>query len=291
MAAKKKNKTSKSSKSRQSSALRTQKKQGFDVAAHANDLVRVGSVGLAFIAMVIMNALAVFLPLAGNSTGEISDMYPVLVTPAGYAFSIWSLIYTGMLAYVIYQALPQNWDNPRLKAISWLFVISCVFNIGWLVIWHNLLISWSIIFMVGILVTLIMIYQKLETGKSEVDWLEHYCVRVPFSIYMGWITLATVINTSVLLWNWGWQSGSLFWAIIALLAATAINAVMLVRRRDYPYAGVAVWALFALNVKHWGTSNEVVGVTALFFALILLTVMLFLQDIPDNRELPEQYAT
>lgn len=301
MSAKKKSKNTKGAKGKKTASSRTSKtttKQGLVLANHSNDLIRVAAVAVAAISMIIMNIIAVTAPLAGRDTGVISDAFPVLVTPAGYAFSIWSLIYTGIIAYTIYQALPKNWANPRLKAMSWFFVLSCVFNIGWLFVWHFLAgrpnnpIIWpSLLFMLGLLATLIMMYRKLETGRSNVHWLEHYCVRAPFSIYMGWITLATVINTSVLFWTWGWRAGAIPWAMVALLAATVINALMLVRRRDYVYSAVAVWALFAINAKHWGTANEVVGTTAVFYGLILLAIMLFLQDIPDMRELPEQYES
>lgn len=296
---KKKNKNTKGAKAKHATTSRKRgntASQGLALATHRNGLIRVAAVALAAISMIVMNIIAVTAPLAGNDTGAISDAFPVLVTPAGYAFSIWSLIYTGVIAYTIYQALPKNWDNPRLKAISWFFVLSCVLNISWLFVWHflagrteNPSILPSLIVMLALLGTLIMIYNTLETGKSKVHWLEHYCVRAPFSIYLGWITLATVINTSVLFWTWGWRAGAIPWAIVALLAATVINALMLVRRRDYVYSAVAVWALFAINVKHWGTANEIVGTTAVFYGLVLLAIMLFLQDIPDMRELPEQY--
>lgn len=298
MSAKKKDKKSKGATGKKTSASGKGKALSPNIVSSNQDLIRVIAVALATLSMIIMNIIAVTAPLAGNATGYISNKFPVLVTPAGYAFSIWSLIYTGIIAYTIYQALPRNWANPRLKAISWFFVFSCLFNIGWLFMWHFLAgrpehpIIWSsLLFMLALLGTLIIIYNKLETGKSKVHWLEHYCVRAPFSIYLGWITLATVINTSVLFWTWGWRAGAIPWAIVALLAATAINALMLVRRRDYVYSAVAIWALFAINVKHWGTTNEIVGTTAIFFSLLLLAIMLFLQDVPDMRELPEQYES
>ena len=208
---------------------------------------------VAYVLVVLANALANTLPLNGLTTGAISDSFPSLFTPAGYVFSIWGLIYLLLGVFVVYQALPAQRSNPRLARTGYLFVISCVFNIAWLFAWHFLQIPLSMLVMLGLLGTLIAIYERLETGKSQVTRAEALAVRLPFSIYLGWITVATVANVSVLSLGvrGGWVAP--FWAFAAILAATAIGLTILRRRGDVAYTLVLVWAFFGIAVRQWGS--------------------------------------
>lgn len=220
--------------------------------------VRRVAVFAALIATLIVNTLANLLPLAGRTPGEISDMFPVPFTPAGYVFSIWSVIYLGLIAYAIYQALPAQQDNPRVMGIAWPFVLSCALNCVWLFAWHSLAITLSWFIMLALLATLIWIYQRLGTGQSEVSRSEALAVRAPFSVYLGWITVATVANTSIMLYNLGWQGeglvGELMTALV-ITVAVAIGVTMLVRRRDVAYNLVLVWAFVGIAVARWGEAD------------------------------------
>lgn len=219
---------------------------------------------VAFVAVVVVNALANTLPLNGISTGEISDSFPSLFTPAGYVFSIWLLIYVLLAVFVVYQLLPAHRGNVRLERLGYLFVISCVFNIAWLFSWHYLQIPLSMLLMLGLLGTLVVAYQRLEIGRGDVSRGESLAVRLPFSVYLGWVTVATVANVSVLLLDLGVRGGwaAPFWAFVAVAAATLVGVSVLRRRGDVAYTLVLVWAFLGIAVRQWGSESLLVLVAA-----------------------------
>jgi hypothetical protein len=177
----------------------------------------------------------------------------VFFVPAGYVFAIWGLIYLALIAYSIYQALPSQRDNPRQRGTGWLYVLSCVANTAWLFLWHYEYFAWTIVAMVVLLLLLIAIYLRLGTGRTGVSVAETWLVRVPFSIYLGWITVATIANATSLLdyLNWdGWGLADIWWAVIMLVAAALITAVVGLTRGDLAYVLVIVWALIGIAVKH-----------------------------------------
>ena len=225
-------------------------------------------------AVLTINALANILPINGQTTGELSDKYPSLFTPAGYVFSIWGLIYTLLAVFIIYQALPAQKDNPRLVQLGYAFALSCVFNFAWIIAWHYEYIFLSELIMLGILGTLIVSYERLGIGKTEVPAAERWAVRLAFSVYLGWITVATVANTSVLLIDWGFDGGAFapLWTIIAIAAALGIGLAVFSRRGDVPYSLVLVWAFAGIAAKQWGATPSVV-VAALAAAAVLVVVM------------------
>lgn len=210
---------------------------------------------VAFVAVVVVNTLANTLPLNGISTGEISDSFPSLFTPAGYVFAIWLFIYLLLAVFVVYQLLPAHRENVRLKGLGYLFVISCVFNIAWLFSWHYLQIPLSMLLMLGLLGTLILAYERLEIGKSDVSRGESLAVRLPFSVYLGWVTVATVANVSVFLLDLGVRAGwtAPFWAFVVIAVATGVGLTVLRRRGDLAYVLVLVWAFIGIAVRQWGS--------------------------------------
>ncbi|MGF1503966.1 MAG: TspO/MBR family protein [Anaerolineae bacterium] len=135
-------------------------------------LIRQIAVVVTTVSVLIMNALANSLPLNGLTTGEISARFPVLFTPAGYVFSIWSVIYIGLIAYTVYQALPAQRDSDLLDTVGWLYVASGVLNIIWLLLWHYLQIALTFPVMALLLVTLIAIYARLGVGIRDVPAAE-----------------------------------------------------------------------------------------------------------------------
>jgi translocator protein len=227
-----------------------------------------------------LNALATLLPINNLSTGEISDMFPVRFTPAGYVFSIWSVIYLGLIIYAIYQALPAQRNNPRLQSVAWPFVLSNIANSLWILAWHYLQITLSLMIMLLLFATLLHIYHHLGTGRFAVERKEALAVRVPFSIYLGWITVATVANTTITLYNLGWQQGAAFWASVAIIVGLVVGLMVLRRRQDIAYTAVLVWAFIGIAVAQW--SSQLVAWTALGAATILL-VMIILQ-LPNRTE-------
>ena len=230
---------------------------------------------VAYVLVVVVNALANTLPLNGLTTGAISDSFPSLFTPAGYVFAIWGLIYLLLGVFVVYQALPAQRNNPRLKRLGYLFIVSCAFNIAWLFAWHFLQIPLSMLVMLGLLGTLIAIYERLGVGKRQDSRIEAFTLRLPFSIYLGWITVATVANVSVLLLSFGVRGGwtAPFWAFAAVFAATAIGLTVLRRRGDVAYTLVLVWAFFGIAVRQWGSEALLVlgAAAAAVFLVVQLT--------------------
>jgi translocator protein len=210
---------------------------------------------LAFILVVAVNGLANSLPINNQTTGAVSDSYPVIFTPAGYVFSIWGLIYLGLLGFVIYQALPGQRDNPRLEQVGYWFAWSCVFNSIWIFLWHYELMLWSVLVMAGILVSLILVYLRLETGRSQVSAAETLLARLPFSIYLGWISVATIANVSVLLYSLGWDGFGLVEQIVTviLLAIGCLLGFLMARRHgEIAYPLVLAWAFAGIVVNQSG---------------------------------------
>jgi benzodiazapine receptor len=239
------------------------------------DTIRQAAVVLSTIAVLVVNGLANALPLNGQTTGEISDRFQVYFVPAGYVFAIWGVIYLALIGYSIYQALPAQRQNPRLQRIGWLYVLSCAANIAWLFLWHYEIFEWTIVAMVALLLLLIAIYLVLGIGRRRVSTAETWLVSIPFSIYLGWITVATIANATSLLdyLNWsGWGIAPEWWAVIMLVAATIIASLVSLTRGDVAYILVIAWAFAGIAVKQ--STTTVVAVTAwVMTAVVLLTLL------------------
>jgi hypothetical protein len=235
-----------------------------------------GGNAVALAVLLVFNGLANSLPLGGQTTGQVSAKYPSLFVPAGYVFAIWGLIYVGLIAYVIYQALPAQRDNPRLASISQPFVANCIANALWLVAWHYDQLGLSVTLMVAILVTLILIYRRLDIGRAGVSAAERWFVHVPFSIYTGWITVATIANLSALQWSAGYANAFVdetVWTVFKIAVAGATAATLLFRRRDVAYLLVVVWASAGIAVKQV-TAPAVIGAATTAAALGVLLICL-----------------
>jgi benzodiazapine receptor len=225
---------------------------------------------LAVIAVIVVNGLANALPLNGQTQGEISDRFDVFFVPAGYAFSIWGLIYAGLIAFAVYQALPTQRENARLRRVGYLFALSCVANITWLFLWHYELFLLTLVAMLALLLLLIAIYLRLDIGRAQVGGVERWLVDVPFSVYLGWITVATIANVTVVLdylgWN-GWGISPQVWTVIMLFAGLVIATAMSLTRGDVAYSLVLIWAYAGIAVKHQDT--PVVAITAWVTAALI----------------------
>jgi len=212
----------------------------------------------AFIATVIINSLAGSTTfIGGQLTAQVSDANPTLITPAGYVFSIWGIIYLLLGIFTVYQALPRNQDRPFLKQISFFFVLSCIANILWLFAWQYEQLPISVGLMLLLLASLIAIYLRIGIGKSKASIVEKIAVHLPFSVYLGWITIATIANISATLVNAGWDGAGIdpaTWSIIVVAVAVLITILILALRKDIPYALVIVWALVGIAAKQ--TQNQ-----------------------------------
>lgn len=228
---------------------------------------------LAILVTLIVNGLAVALPLNGQDTGEISDRFKVFFVPAGYVFSIWGVIYIALIAYGIYQALPSQRDNPRLRSIDGLFLLSSLANSAWIFAWHYNFFPLSLAIMIVLLISLVGIYLRLDIGRAEVSRGEKWLVHLPFSLYLGWITVATIANATAVLdyikWS-GWGLSPQAWTVIMLAAALAIALAVTITRRDIAYLLVLVWAFAGIVAKQ---SGDPVVATAAAVSTVLVAGM------------------
>jgi len=239
------------------------------------DTLRQIAVILTVIATIVVNGLANALPLNGQNTGEVSDRFDVYFVPAGYVFSIWGLIYLGLIAFAIYQALPAQRENPRLRAVGWWVALSGLANSAWIFLWHYEQFLLTVVVMLVLLVTLLITYVRLGIGRTAVPAAEKWAVRLPFSIYLGWITVATVANiTSVLDYvNWdGFGIAPEIWMSIILAAVLLIAVLMNFTRRDAAYALVILWALAGIAIK-FAAVPAVAIPTWITFALVAVTLV------------------
>jgi hypothetical protein len=233
---------------------------------------------IAYVVTVIVNGLATSLPLNGQTTGEISDRFPVYFTPANYVFAIWGVIYLGLLGFTIYQALPSQRGNPRLRRIGYLPALSGILNTVWIFLWHYNIFELTVAVMLGILLTLIAIYLRLDIGRTAVSSAERWLVNSPFSVYLGWITVATIANVTTLLYYLNWDGFGIspqVWAVAILLVGAAVASTVILSRRDAAYAAVIVWAYAGIIVKQADTP-VVAGVAAFGAAIVALALILTL---------------
>lgn len=238
------------------------------------DIIRQITVVFTTIYALIMNGAANALPLNGRNTAEISDSFHVLFVPAGYVFSIWGLIYAALLAYTVYHSLPAQRANPRLRRTGWLVAASSLANGTWIYFWHFGYYVLTLVTMLVLLALLIAIYLRLDVGRAAFTGVERWTVAFMSSIYMGWITVATMANATALLsyvgWN-GWGISGLVWTLVLLAAGVVVAAISAFTRRDVTYLLVLVWAFAGISVR-W--LNTPVLNTAGFAAAALVLALL-----------------
>jgi hypothetical protein len=238
--------------------------------------LRQAAVLLVILATIAVNVLANALPINGLNTGQISDGFDVLFVPAGYVFSIWGLIYLGLIAHAIYQALPAQRDNPRLQATGWWVVLGGLANSAWIFLWHYEQFVGTLGAMLILLATLITVTLRLGTGLTKVSIAETWMVRVPFSIYLGWISVATIANVSDVLDFVGWNQFGLsdgIWLLVVLAAVLVIATLMSLRHRDAAYILVILWALVGIANKFAATQS--VWLPALVTAALVAAGLVF----------------
>ena len=223
--------------------------------AVSNKLIAVISIVL-FLGVLEVNGLANTTILGGRTTGAVADAIPNLFVPAGLTFSIWGVIYLLLIAFVVYQTYwlfgaDEN-RTARLRPIGILFIVSCALNITWLLSWQYSLVGMSVVIMLAFLVTLILAYLRLRAGSDRPRWVEYVFVYLPFSVYLGWISVATIANVTALLVTLGWNGFGAregFWTVLMIGIALALALTVLFSRRDPAYALVFVWAFLGIYIK------------------------------------------
>ena len=232
---------------------------------------------LFFLGMVVVNALANILPINNQATGEISDKYPNLFVPAGITFAIWGVIYVALALFILYQSgLLSGKSGIHKQAVMnigpW-FIISSFANMAWIFLWHYNFVYLSLIAMALILFSLIMIQSKVN--KQDIRGREQWFCQIPFSIYFGWITVATIANVTAALVNADWTRFGLsqsVWTIIMIGIAAVITLIHLLRKKDIAYGFVIIWSFAGIFIKHVTTFET--NYLGIILALSLCTGMI-----------------
>ena len=249
------------------------------MANNSSSVLRYANI-LFFALTVVVNSLAGSTTIiGGKNTAQVSDANLTLITPAGYVFSIWGIIYIFLGVFVVYQALPKQQGKDYQKKIGWLFVLSSLINIVWLFLWQFEYLTLSVVLMFLLLASLILIYLRLGVGKSKVAMGERLAIHLPFSVYLGWITVASIANVAATLVSLNWDGFGIspeIWTTLVVAVALIITILMLITRKDVAYSLVIIWALVGIGVKQSGNQTIVLltEVSAAIVAIVLIIVVL-----------------
>jgi hypothetical protein len=250
---------------------------------------------VSFVAVVIMNYLAVSLPLNGKTTGELSDNLPNYFVPAGFTFSIWGIIYLLLFGFFVYQLWYYfKSDKNALRMIPvighW-FIISCLANVSWIVAWHYEEVFYALGIMLVLLYSLMKIYVLIR-HISEITAPEKYFIFIPFSVYLGWISVATIANFTAFFVDTSWTGFGMeevYWAVILIFVALLLSLIVLRRERDYFFNFVIIWAFFGIYSRHKSIltddSNLVTNVALIALSTLIIATIVFLiqKSIFKNR--------
>ena len=235
---------------------------------------------IALISVITVNALANILPLNNQTTGEISNRLPVLFTPAGYVFSIWSVIYVLLIVWLMGMWKKRQQGDVNYTKRSNLFIISCVLNIAWIYLWHYEKFSLTVIVMVGLLITLVLLYKTYPVSDNSIK------SRLPISVYLGWISVATIANISYVLtyyeWN-GWGLSDPLWAVIMMTIGTALALHIRFHHFDIAYVCVFIWAFIGIAVRN-GLEELLVSTAALFLSAVMLAGIIFMKKAKSHSK-------
>jgi benzodiazapine receptor len=243
--------------------------------------LQVGNV-LAFVFVIIINSIAGGTKLLGGlNTADVSAAFPTLITPAGFTFAIWGVIYLLLGIFIVYQLLPGHRGDAFNEKIGYLFILSSLFNIAWLFLWQYEYITASVVLIFALLLSLIAIYVRLNVGRSNATRDEKICVHAPFSVYLGWITIATIADVSSALVSINWNGlgiASSTWAQLVTVVALAITLLLLVTRRDPAYGLVVVWALTGIASNQLANKvvSEVTDVTEASAAVVAVATLVLI---------------
>lgn len=235
-----------------------------------------------YIALIFANIFVNVFKLGGNTTGGVSAKYTTLITPAPFTFSIWAVIYSLILLFVLYQwgvFDKTNHSDTVRKNIGLWFCVSCVLNILWLILWHFQKIGLSTLVIAALLISLIIIRNILDKTPTEKPQI--LTVNIGFSLYFGWLIAATITNIAVFLKSVNWNGFSLsdtFWAIIVLIVGTVIGSLLILKKKNFIGALAVIWAYVGILARHIGRTGfngayvSVIITLAICIAVLLLEI-------------------
>ena len=241
---------------------------------------------LCFGLVLLTNYLATALPINGVTQKELSAEYQIFLTPAGYVFSIWGLIYLGLTVYITVQALPKWLDDQRIRGLDLPFVVSSVCNALWLVVWHYRYLSVSVILMLGLLISLIWAYIRLEHNRSTSKSSSMWFIDRTFSVYLGWVGMATILNLTIWFDNLGWTVSPLAgatWGAIMLGVACSLYLYLSFSQRDAAIIGVLSWASLGIAINN--QTEQMVWVSGLLVCLISLIALVKISLFTTKRSI------
>ncbi|MCM1984325.1 tryptophan-rich sensory protein [Lyngbya confervoides] len=207
------------------------------------------------VAAFLVNLSSNFMPINGQTIGQISNTVfkEVLITPASYAFAIWGVIYVSLFAFAIYQLLPQQRRSPHLNPLRTMMILACGAQMIWIVVFLSNLYGLSLVAMVVIWGALMRGYFQINGTSQPVTRGQRWCIQVPWSLYLGWISVATLVNVALTLFAWNWQGGGISpqaWTVALIAVAMMIAMRVVWQHQDLAFAGVFLWALMAIAVRH-----------------------------------------
>ncbi|MEQ9554030.1 MAG: tryptophan-rich sensory protein [Coleofasciculus sp. G3-WIS-01] len=220
-----------------------------------------------------INIWANIAPIGGLTIGEISNTIfgEIKIIPASYAFAIWGIIYLGLISLGIYQVLPNQEQNPHLRQMGYSLVLASFAQIAWVFLFQYRQFALSLVAMLGILVPLIRVYLRLGIGSVRVSRKQKWYVHIPVSIYLAWISVATILNVAIVLYDLGWSGWGIdpsAWTAIALMVGAVITATVIIQRSDIAFPLVIAWAYGAIALRH--TDTPLISGFAGGFAIALL---------------------
>ena len=210
---------------------------------------------LAYLGMLTVNALSTLLPLNGVTPQQVSARYPNLFVPAGYTFSIWGIIYLALLLFVLYQLglfqkkPPENDALNRKLAV--IFILTSLANAGWIFAFHYGALALSVVMTGSMLVCLIA--ARLYLAAQPLSPRETAFLQVPFSLYFGWLTVATIANATALLVSLGFGGFGIseaVWTMVILAIGAILAVVTALLYRDAAYLAVFLWAYAGILQNH-----------------------------------------
>ncbi len=247
--------------------------------------------GAAFLVMIYINYLSVTGQINGMYTGQVSALYPTYFTPAGYTFSIWGIIYLFNIAFIIYALIGTFFhpnDYPPLRILQMYFV-TCLLNSGWIIAWHYQAILVCMVLMIFLLIVLYTIYQEV-TAEYERFVPQYIVAVIPFSLYLGWIVVATLANFAVLINDLKWVGMDFPAAYLAtglIVLATVLNIYILIKKKDLFFALVFLWSAMGIISarRAEGTAEaHIVAIAALSGMVLVFLCMIFMRFFVIRKE-------
>ncbi|WP_104104407.1 tryptophan-rich sensory protein [Arthrobacter sp. 08Y14] len=242
-------------------------------ASRGNDLARQLTVTVCYVICIVGSVIGVGVfggtPIAEAAGGALNADATYLA-PASGAFSIWSVIYTGLGLYTIWQWLPSQRSSERQRSLGWLVAASLVLNAAWILTVQAGWVAVSVLVIVALLVVLAVCFASYSRTPAA-NWIEAIAVDGTLGLYLGWVAVATCANTAAALTDAGFDGFGLapeVWSvgILAVVAAIGVALAAFGRGRLAPAAalswGLSWIAVSRLNGELLSTGTAIAAIAA-----------------------------